>query len=137
MKVAFATQDRSNVDAHFASARTFLFYDVGPKGHAFLEAVQFDAVTAEDGVHDDGEDRLSAKIDALSGCSLLFVRAIGGPAAARVVRSRVHPIKLPAPEPIPAVLERVRTMLAGNPPPWLRKALRDSEAGPERFIDEE
>lgn len=138
MRISVATQDRQRVDAHFASARTFMFYDIGPTGYTFLEAVQFDSVSDQSGRHaEDGDDRLSAKIGALEGSSLLFCRAIGGPAAARVVRARVHPIKLPADEPISDVIERVRAMLEGNPPPWLRKALRDSEAGIERFIDDE
>ncbi len=138
MRVAFATQDRSRVDAHFASAKTFLFYDVGPEGHTFLEAVQFDNVSQEEGKHqEDGDDRLASKIKALEGSSLLFVRAIGGPAAARVVRARVHPIKLPDDEAITTVIERVRTMLTTNPPPWLRKVLRDAESGPDRFLDDE
>ena len=138
MRIAVATQDRQRVDAHFASAKTFMFYDIGPDGHTFLEAVQFDNVSAEDGNHkEDGEDRLSAKINALEGASLLFCRAIGGPAAARVVRARVHPIKLPADEAISDVIDRVRAMLKGNPPPWLRKAMRDGDSGAERFIDDE
>ncbi len=138
MRVAFATQDRTRVDAHFASARNFLFYDIGPTGHSFLEAVEFDAVSKEEGQHsEDGDDRIAVKIDALAGSALLFVRAIGGPAAARVVRNKVHPIKLPQDEPIATVIERVRAMLETNPPPWLRRALRDSESGPDRFIDDE
>ncbi len=138
MRVAFATQDRQTVDAHFASARTFMFYDVGPDGHTFLEAVQFDNVSNEEGQHqDDGDDRLASKIKALEGSALLFVRAIGGPAAARVVRARVHPIKLSADETISAVIDKVRGMLKSNPPPWLRKAIRDANAGPDRFIDDE
>lgn len=138
MRVAFATQDRQRVDAHFASARTFMFYDVGPEGHTFLEAVQFDNVSNEEGKHqEDGDDRLAAKLKALEGSALLFVRAIGGPAAARVVRAHVHPIKLPDDEAIQAVIDRVRAMLKANPPPWLRKVVRDAESGPERFIDDE
>jgi nitrogen fixation protein NifX len=63
------------------------------------------------------------------------VRAIGGPAAARVVHAKVHPVKLPADEPITAVIERVRGMLSSNPPPWLRRALRTGDES--RFIDDE
>ena len=40
-------------DAHFASAPTFLFYDVGPDSHSFVEAVQFDAVSNQDGQHSE------------------------------------------------------------------------------------
>jgi nitrogen fixation protein NifX len=123
MKVAFATQDLKTLDAHFAGARNLAIYDVGPEGYQFLEAVRFDGASAEDGVHETSEDRVAARIGALEGCTLLFVLAIGGPAAAKVVSRRIHPVKLPRPEPIPQILDRVQTMLNGSPPPWLRKAL--------------
>lgn len=138
MKVAFATHDMKTVDAHFGGARNMAIYEVSPAGHHFLEAVQFDDQTDESGDHDGDNDRLGAKIEALKGCALLFVAAIGGPAAARVVNSRIHPIKVPAPEPIPAVLARIQTMLNGNPPPWMRKILAaDAQAGAMDFLEEE
>lgn len=138
MRVAFATHDRHKVDAHFASARTFMLYDIGADGHSFIEAHEFDTVSDESGQHaEGGEDRLSAKVEALGGCKVLFVRAIGGPAAARVIRANVHPVKLAEDEPIAQVIERLRRMLETNPPPWLRKALTDKTRGPERFIDDE
>ena len=75
-------------------------------------------------MHAEGnEDRLTPRVEALGGCALLFVLAIGGPAAARVVSRRFHPIKLPRAEPIVDILDRVQTMLNGTPPPWLRKAI--------------
>lgn len=131
MKVAFATQDMRTLDAHFAGARNLAIYDVTADGYRFLEAVRFDGASNQDGSHDEnGHDRLEPRIGALDGCTLLFVLAIGGPAAAKVVARRVHPVKLPRPEPISDVLGRIQTMLNGAPPPWLRKALRDENAPP-------
>jgi nitrogen fixation protein NifX len=124
MKVAFATQDLKTVDAHFAGARHFAVYDVTPDGHRLVEAIGFDTTSGEDGVHADAnDDRITPRVEALDGCALLFVLAIGGPAAARVVAHKIHPVKVPHPEPIPDVLDRVQTMLKGSPPPWLRKAI--------------
>ncbi len=124
IRVAFATQDLKTVNAHFAGARTFAVYEVTADGHRFREAIRFDQASAQDQVHADGEeDRITPRADALEGCAVLFVLAIGGPAAAKVVNRRIHPIKLPAPEPIAAVLDRVQEMLRTSPPPWLRKAL--------------
>ncbi|MBK8210605.1 MAG: nitrogen fixation protein NifX [Rhodospirillales bacterium] len=137
MKVAFATQDLHTLDAHFGGARNLAIYDVSPEGHRFLEAVRFDEVSNQDGVHaDEGHDRLSARVEALQGCALLFVLAIGGPAAARVVGNKIHPVKLPRPEPIGDILERIRIMLNGTPPPWLRKALK-SATPDQDFLDED
>lgn len=135
LRVAFATQDLHTLDAHFAGARNFAIYDVSNRGHRFVSAVRFESASEQDGRHDgqhdgEGEDRLALRLQAIEGCALLFVLAIGGPAAARVVNARVHPIKVAAPEPITDVLERVRTMLDGTPPPWLRRALGQGRARP-------
>jgi nitrogen fixation protein NifX len=138
MKVAFATQDMHNLDAHFAGARNFAIYEVTADGAHFVEAVRFDQASAEDGVHDDsGADRLAPRLAALDGCALLFVMAIGGPAAARVVSQRVHPVKVTKPEPISDILSRLQTMLQGTPPPWLRKALRPAAPETRSFADAE
>jgi nitrogen fixation protein NifX len=137
MKVAFATQDLRNLDAHFAGARNLAIYEVTAEGYRFLEAVRFDTSSNEDGVHADAnEDRLTPRIEALAGCALLFVLAIGGPAAARVVSRKIHPIKLPRPEPIVEILDRVQTMLNGTPPPWLRKVIGNGRPKPSNFLDE-
>ncbi len=137
MKVAFATQDLKNLDAHFAGARNLAIYDVTAEGYRFVEAVRFDVSSNEDGVHADAnEDRLTPRVDALAGCALLFVLAIGGPAAARVVSRKIHPIKLPRPEPIVEILDRVQTMLNGTPPPWLRKAIGGGRRKGADLLDE-
>jgi nitrogen fixation protein NifX len=138
MKVAFATQDLHMLDAHFAGARNLAIYDVSADGYRFVEAVRFLAISNEDGRHSEpGDDRIASRLAAIDGCALLFVLAIGGPAAARVVNLRVHPVKLPRPEPILDVVERVRVMLNGNPPPWLRRAI-NAHVTPERsFLDED
>lgn len=138
MKVAFATQDLHMLDAHFAGARNFAVYEIAPDGYRFVEAVRFDAGSKQDGNHaEDGHDRLEARISAIDDCSLLFVAAIGGPAAARVVAHRIHPVKVPRPEPIADILERLKTMLNGSPPPWLRKALRKHDDQVPSFVDDE
>lgn len=138
MKIAFATHDMRTVDAHFGGCRQLAIYDIGIDSQRFLEAIQFDEVSHEDGEHigSENEDKLSPKIEAVKGCALLFVLAIGGPAAARVVNNKVHPIKLRAPEPIAEVILKVQAMLKGNPPPWLRKVMR-SDAHRLDFLEEE
>ncbi|TWB89385.1 nitrogen fixation protein NifX [Bradyrhizobium macuxiense] len=119
MKVAFATQDLRRVDAHFGWAKNIAVYDVGPGGHVFLKAVQFDGELKEDG----DEDKLGPKIEAIKDCAILYVGAIGGSGAARVVARKIHPIKVNKPESIQVLLEKLERVLKGTPPPWLRKAL--------------
>ena len=128
MKVAFATQDLQRVDAHFGWAKNLAIYEVSPQGHHFIEAVRFDGDLKEDG----NEDKLAPKIEAIKDCAILYVAAIGGSGAARVVASNIHPVKVREPEPINDLLIKMQEVLRGNPPPWLRKALMK---GRERTFD--
>ena len=140
MKVAFTTNDLKAVNAHFAGAKMLAIYDVGEDEAVFVEAVQFDAASDQGGKHgDEGEERIKARVRALEGCALLFVKAIGGPAAAKVVRADLHPIKLPQEEPIAEVIARVQGMMKGSPPPWLRKImLKSSGQGKDlSFLDDD
>ncbi|HEY8161554.1 MAG TPA: nitrogen fixation protein NifX [Methylocystis sp.] len=128
MKVAFATQDLKRVDAHFGWARNIAIYEIDPEGHQFIEAIQFDGDLKEDG----NEDKLTPKIDAIKDCAILYVAAIGGSGAARVVASNIHPMKVNQPEAISDLLDKLQEVLRGVPPPWLRKALTK---GKERVLD--
>jgi nitrogen fixation protein NifX len=128
MKVAFATQDLKRVDAHFGWARNIAIYEISPEGYRFLEAVQFAGEPQEDG----NEDKLAPKIDAIKDCAILYVAAIGGSGAARVVANNIHPMKVNQPEEITDLLVKLVDVLKGVPPPWLRKALTK---GKERNFD--
>lgn len=132
MKVAFATQDLKRVDAHFGWAKNLAIYELTPQGWTFLEAVQFDGDLKEDG----DEDKLAPKLEIIKDCALLYVAAIGGSAAARVVAHKIHPVKVSEPEVIEEVLAKLRDVLSGTPPPWLRKALLKDQERSFNFEDE-
>jgi nitrogen fixation protein NifX len=124
MKIAFATQDKERVDAHFGWAKSIVVYNVTPEGHSFVESFEFGDELEEDG----DEDKLAPKLEAIKDCAILYVAAIGGSGAARVVAMKIHPIKVPQPESIATILDKLQAVLKGTPPPWLRKALaKDGE----------
>ena len=100
----------------------------GRKAHEFVEAIEFDGDLKEDG----NEDKLAPKIDAIRDCAILYVAAIGGSGAARVVAANIHPMKVNQPEAIDDLLLKLEEVLRGTPPPWLRKAL---SKGKERSFD--
>ncbi|ACB94131.1 nitrogen fixation protein NifX [Beijerinckia indica] len=123
MKVAFATQDLERVDAHFGWAKNISIYDVTPGGNQFLETIAFNGDLQEDG----NEDKLEPKIAAIKDCAILYVAAIGGSGAARVVANNIFPMKVKEPESITDLLDKLQDVLkAPAPPPWLRKALAKS-----------
>ncbi len=138
LRVAIATQDMKNLNAHFGSAKRFAIYDVTPNDWSFVETVSFDEVSDESGKHrTEGDDRITPKVEGLSGCHLLFCLAIGGPSAAKIVSANIHPVKIPQAQPIETVLARTRDMLSGSPPPWLRKVLAGAGAVAKPRFDEE
>ena len=121
MKVAFATTDKVHVDEHFGRAEKFLIWEIGPEEAAFSGVVQ---VKSEG---DDEADRIEARCAGLADCALVYVAEIGGPAAARLVAKKIHPIKSKEREPIATVVEKLQEVLRGSPPPWLRKAMLKGE----------
>ncbi len=133
MKIAFATQDLKRVDAHFGWEKNIAIYEITPTSHQFIETIQFDGDLQEDG----NEDKLAPKLEAIKDCALLYVAAIGGSAAARVVAHKIHPVKVASPEVIEEVLVKLQEVLNGTPPPWLRKALLKDQEKIFDFDDEE
>ena len=133
MKVAFATQDQQRVDAHFGWAKHLAVYEISPTGYRFLQDFGFGEDLAEDG----NEDKLSPKLAAIADCAIVYVAAIGGSAAARVVASKIHPVKVSQPEPILDILDKLQDTLAGTPPPWLRKALSKDQPRSLDFEDDD
>jgi nitrogen fixation protein NifX len=133
MKIAFATQDKESVNAHFGWAKSIVVHDVSPNGHHFVESFEFGDQLEEDG----DEDKLAPKLEAIKDCAIVYVAAIGGSGAARVVAMKIHPIKAPQPESITEILDKLQVVLQGTPPPWLRKALAKEGARSFDFEAEE
>ncbi|MBE7382437.1 MAG: nitrogen fixation protein NifX [Leptolyngbya sp. SIO1E4] len=132
MKVAFATRDSVHINAHFGSARVVDVYEVNPEGYTFLETLEFGGNLEEDG----NEDKLAPKVKALHDCTLVYVSAIGGSAASRLIRNNITPLKAQseADDEIKDTLTWLVQTLNGSPPPWLRKALLQRQ--PRTFEDE-
>ena len=121
MKIAFTTQDSLHINAHFGWAKTIDTYEVTPEGYEFVETLTFMGDLKEDG----NEDKLLPKIEALYDCTIVYVSAIGGSAAARLIKKNITPINARSEEEeISEILTKLVQTLKGNPPPWLRKALQ-------------
>lgn len=121
LKVAFATEDMRTVDAHFNKARTFAVHAVGATSSRLVEVLRFD--DGEALPKGDNSERVAQRIEAIRDCAMLFVAAIGGPTAAKVVNHKIHPVKAREGEAIDAIIARLQETLQGAPPPWMRKAL--------------
>jgi len=128
MKIAFTTSTGESIDQQFGQCQSFHIWEVGPDEAVFLEAV----AVAEHGT--DEEDRIAARARVLTDCAIVYTMQIGGPAAAKLVAHRIHPMKTTSVVSLKETVERFQEVLRGNPPPWLRKAMNKGAVS--SFLDD-
>lgn len=121
MKVAFATKDRITINDHFGWAKMFAIYDVTSSGY------QLDHVAEVPEDYEEEEDKIHSKIRSLNGVSILYCEAIGPGAAARVIKAKIHPIKVKEPKSIEEEAQALVNLLNSNPPPWIRRIIAKEE----------
>ncbi len=119
VQVACASDSAGNLDGHFGSCTRFLVYRVSAEAVRLLDVRSI----ADVGLRGRRDDKNKARAALISDCQLLYCCSIGGPAAAKVVRAGVHPIKLPEGGDAAAIMEELRGRLADHPPPWLARLL--------------
>ena len=115
IRVACASNRDEELDGHFGSCERFLVYQVAPTE---LRLIAVRPTLAAD----HAEDKNVARAALIADCQVVYVQSIGGPAAAKVVRAGVHPVKVPRPAPAREVLPRLQQTLT-SPPPWLAKIM--------------
>ena len=67
-------------------------------------------------------DRNLFRANLIKDCHVLFAQSIGGPAAAKVIRADIYPIKIPEVTEAVAQLKEFQKVFEA-PPPWFAKAL--------------
>lgn len=127
IRVAVASNTEENLDGHFGSCERFLVYQVSP-AEARLIAVRPAAEA------DSAEDRNAARAGLIQDCQVVYVHSIGGPAAAKVVRAGVHPVKLAKRLPAREALTQLQQALTA-PPPWLAKIMGVAAGSLGRFSE--
>jgi nitrogen fixation protein NifX len=128
MKVAFTTSSGELIDQHFGQAEKFQIWELTPDEAHLVETVSL-------GAHGtDEEDRIAARAEVLEECAIVYTMQIGGPAAAKLVAKKIHPMKTNTETPVAEIIGKLQAVLRGNPPPWLRKALNKGKSG--SFLDD-
>ena len=128
MKVAFTSKTGDMIDQHFGMADSFRIWEVGTEEASFLETVR----VKDTG--DDEEDKISSRVALLTDCAIVYTMQIGGPAAAKVISHKIHPMKTGSEVGIKEVVAKLQEVLRGNPPPWLKKAMNNEKGA--SFLDE-
>jgi len=129
IRLACASNNGELLDGHFGSCERFLIYQVSPTEARLVDIRS--TLEAE-----DAEDKNVARTALISDCQVLYVQSIGGPAAAKVIRANVHPVKIPQSGPARENVVRLQESLR-NPPPWLARTMGLTPPSLERFAHSE
>lgn len=126
IRVAFASNKGEQLDGHFGSCSRFLIYQVSATEMRLIDSRNANAPEEQD-------DKNAYRASLVSDCQVLFVVSIGGPAAAKVVRAGVHPIKYPTVSSARERIAELQKVIVDAPPPWLAKAMGHDEESRVRF----
>jgi len=116
VRVAIASDRGDTLSGHFGSRIRYLVYQVSATASRLIDIR--DAMDA-----DFAEDKNLFRCQLIGDCHVVYVVSIGGPAAAKVIRADIYPIKLPDGGPAAEVIARFQQAMAESPPPWLLKIL--------------
>ena len=126
IRVACASNKADKLDGHFGSCKRFLVYQVCESENRLIEIREIDTTKVVD-------DKNAYRASLINDCQLLFVASIGGPAAAKVVRFGVHPIKKPEAGLAIDEILALQGVIGKNAPPWLAKVMGQSAKQRIRF----
>lgn len=133
IRVAFCSEDKQHIDAHFAQSSNIVIYEFQISSFRAVNTVSFDTEDRNKKHQDvpensqktyeqnEEDDRVSQRINAVKDCSILYCSQIGGPAAARLIQNKIYPLKAEAGTRIEDAAERLHHLLIKNPPRWLQK----------------
>ncbi len=126
IRVAVASNSAELLNGHFGSCVRFLVYQLSHDEYRLIDIRS----TIE---ADDSDDRNLFRVNLIKDCQVIFMQSIGGPAAAKVIRADIYPIKVP--EVVDAV-EQLKTFqkVFDAPPPWMAKALGRTAEERKRFL---
>lgn len=118
VRIACASDDAIHVNGHFGACAWFMVYQVNAD-----EARLIDIRTADipNGLVVD--DKNVYRAEQIQDCKVLYVASVGGPAAAKIVKLGIHPMKLDEVVSLAGIITQLQAVMAGSPPPWLAKAM--------------
>lgn len=126
IRVACASNRDEELDGHFGSCRRFLIYQIDENEIRLID------IRNSSELSDDG-DKNANRAAMISDCNVLYVVSIGGPAAAKVVKACIHPIKHLAGGNAREKMTELQAVLSGTPPPWLAKVMGHNDEQRVRF----
>ncbi|MDD5275914.1 MAG: NifB/NifX family molybdenum-iron cluster-binding protein [Methylovulum sp.] len=118
VRIACASDDAIHVNGHFGGCTWFMVYQVNGEEARLIDIRSTDI---PEGLVVD--DKNVYRAEQIQDCKVVYVASVGGPAAAKIVKLGIHPMKLEEVESLADIVSQLQQVMAGSPPPWLAKAM--------------
>jgi nitrogen fixation protein NifX len=125
IRIAISSNSGAMLNGHFGSCIRFLVYQLSRTDMRLVDIRS----TIE---ADSSDDRNLFRVNLINDCQVLFVQSIGGPAAAKVIRADIYPIKVPDAIEATDQLKEFQKVFDA-PPPWMAKILGKTAEERKRF----
>jgi nitrogen fixation protein NifX len=116
MRIAVASNSKEQLDGHFGSCLRYLVYQLSAKEMKLIDIRS--AIGA-----DLSDDKNGFRVSLIKDCHVLYIVSIGGPAAAKVIKAGLYPMKVNEGGPAREILSQLQKVMVTSPPPWLAKIL--------------
>ena len=116
VRVAIASDVGLTLSGHFGSCFRFLVYQVSANDSRLIGIRS--ALEA-----DFAEDKNGYRAQIISDCHVVYIVSVGGPAAAKIIRANIYPIKRPEGGTAEEVIAQFQQAMINSPPPWMLKIL--------------
>ena len=116
IRIAIASNSEEKLDGHFGSCQRYLIYQLSRTDMKLIDI----RPTIE---ADLSEDKNAFRVNLIKDCQVLYIVSVGGPAAAKVIKAGIYPMKLTEGGAARAILGDLQTVINTSPPPWLAKIL--------------
>lgn len=116
IRVAFATTNLEDIDAHFGSAKRFYVFDVSKDQYRASRIIEIK------------EKDTDYTIASLYGIDVVYFVDIGPAAAAKLINHGLFPVKYKEIIKIEDELNKLTKMLGSNPPPFIKKIVEKKAA---------
>ncbi|OAI05602.1 nitrogen fixation protein NifX [Methylomonas methanica] len=118
LRIAIGSDDPQHISGHFGSCRQFLIYQIAADDARLIDVRSIDSDAQRQ--HDD---KNVYRAELIADCQVLYIASIGGPAAAKIIKYGIHPVKADQGEAITQIIKQLQIVLAHAPPPWLAKSM--------------
>ncbi|AMK76103.1 MULTISPECIES: nitrogen fixation protein NifX [Methylomonas] len=118
IRIAIGSDDPQLISGHFGSCRQFLVYQIAADDARLIDVRSIDSDAQRQ--HDD---KNVYRAELIADCRVLYIASIGGPAAAKIIKYGIHPVKADQGEAITQIIKQLQIVLAHAPPPWLAKSM--------------